>query len=222
MYFWITISRLQHVCISLFFWELEECSLVTRVCWIPGAFSSVVKLLQHSADCSPPLGAKLHGTVCPFPIVFLACWLIKHKKYLTVILLLVLILWYIILHHEWYELNSCLAYYCSVLQNFFLTLICSSFINLNHCPFRITFYFTLISRQGILVAEACFSRHLLMFYYSIVDVSIGQHVADIEVYFWDGVLSCYLQIPTYTSSCSPPTRLPEVLLHHVMLCRTHI
>ena len=54
------------------------------------------------------------------------------------------------------------------------------------------------------MAEACSSRHLLMLYYSIVDVSIGQHVADIEVYPWDGVLSCDLQIPTYTSRCSLP------------------
>lgn len=66
------------------------------------------------------------------------------------------------------------------------------------------FYFTLIGRQGIPVAEACSSRYLLMLYYSIVDVSVGQHVADIEVYLWDGVLSCDCQIPTYTNRCRLP------------------
>jgi hypothetical protein len=91
MYFGITISGLQHVSVSLFFYLRIERVQSSDSCLFD-SWGSFLGSEGATAYCLPPLDAKLRGTVHPLPIVFLACCLIKHKEYLTVILLLVFIL----------------------------------------------------------------------------------------------------------------------------------
>lgn len=188
-----------------------------------------MKLPQHETDHWHPSDARLYGTILPLSIVLMGCCSIKHMEYLTVTLLHVFILcgtsFCTMSDLNYTPVCHITGQYCRMFSWLWCAVHQPEPLSLND---NLRSHINIeIGRQGTKVAEACFARHFWILYYSIVDVSMRQHVED-EVRLWIGVcLWCDLQIWTYANRCSLPaclffTGLLAILLDHIILCRIHI